>query len=199
MCFAKIFGEHPATYGEYIEQGALEAAAAVSTVSIQKAADSTVEPAVEGIYAWSKEKLDEYFAKGFTTNADVEILLNPKMNAFAFSGLSGIGHRANGGLATSPELTWFAEKSPEMAIPIDGSRNAISLWEQTGKLLGMDSVLDHVELEGGSGMVIEYKPTLQFYGGTPSREDLDDAMEMSQDKFDLMMDRYFKTHGRLAF
>lgn len=197
--FAKIFGEHPATYGEYIEQGALEAAAAVSAESIQKAADSTVEPAVEGIYAWSKEKLDEYFAKGFKTNADVEILLNPKMNAFAFSGLSGIGHRANGGLATSPELTWFAERSPEMAIPIDGSSNAISLWEQTGKLLGMDSVLDHVDLEGGSGTVIEYKPTLQFYGGTPSREDLDDAMEMSQDKFDLMMDRYFKTHGRLAF
>ena len=122
------------------------------------------------------------------------------VNVNALSGAEdAIGHRAKGGLATRPELTWFAENGPEMAIPIDGSQNAISLWEKTGRLLGMSSVLDGVDLNGGSGPSIEYSPTLQFYGGTPSKEDLTDALRVSQDEFDSLMERYLKTHGRLAF
>ena len=35
-------------------------------------------------------------------------------------------------------LTTFAEESPEAAIPIDGSARAISLWKQTGAMLGMN-------------------------------------------------------------
>ena len=112
---------------------------------------------------------------------------------------SGINNRATGGLATRPELTWFAENGPEMAIPIDGSRNAISLWEQTGRLLGMGSVLDGLDLGGSSGHTIEYSPTLQFYGGTPSKGDLEDALRVSQDEFDGLMERYFKTHSRVSF
>ena len=111
-----------------------------------------------------------------------------------------INNRADGGLATEPELTWFAEKGPEMAIPIDGSRNAISLWEKTGQLLGMDSRLDGVDLSGGgSSPNISYNPTLQFYGEAPSRNDLEDALKVSQDEFDSLMERYFKTHGRVSF
>lgn len=121
------------------------------------------------------------------------------VNALALEDADGIGHRATGGLATKPELTWFAENGPEMAIPIDGSRNAISLWEQTGRLLGMGSAFDGLDLSSGSGPSIEYSPTLQFYGGTPSKEDLTDAMRVSQDEFDSLMERYLKTHGRLAF
>lgn len=34
-------------------------------------------------------------------------------------------------------LTWFAEKSPEAAIPLDGSDRAISLWAQAGNMLGV--------------------------------------------------------------
>ena len=34
-------------------------------------------------------------------------------------------------------LTTFAEKSPEAAIPIDNSRRAIELWQQTGAMLGV--------------------------------------------------------------
>lgn len=122
------------------------------------------------------------------------------INVNALSGADKeIGHRAKGGLATRPELTWFAENGPEMAIPIDGSQNAISLWEKTGRLLGMSSVLDGVDIGSGGGPSIEYSPTLQFYGGTPSKEDLTDALRVSQDEFDSLMERYLKTHGRLAF
>lgn len=112
----------------------------------------------------------------------------------------GINHRATGGLATRPELTWFAENGPEMAIPIDGSQNAISLWEQTGRLLGMESALDGLDFgSSSSSPTIEYKPTLQFYGSAPSQSDLQEALTVSQDEFESLMERYFKTHGRVSF
>lgn len=162
-------------------------------------ATEQIKPAVEGMYAMTQTAIDEYYAKGFTTEANVDVKLNPKLYDVR-SFMLPINQRANGGLATRPEITWFAEKGPEMAIPIDGSRNAISLWEQTGRLLGMDSKLDGLDLNGGgSGPKIEYSPTLQFYGEAPSRGDLEDALRVSQDEFDSLMDRYFRTHGRVSF
>lgn len=166
-----------------------------------------IPPVVAGMYAWSQETIDEYYSNGFTTEADVSITLNPKMNGYLSSFRSTsildqlqINQRANGGLATKPELTTFAENGPEMAIPIDGSKNAISLWAQTGRLLGMDSVLDGLSLDaGGSNTTIEYKPTLQFYGEAPSKDDIADALRVSQDEFDSLMERYIKTHGRVSF
>lgn len=197
---------------DFIEKGVTDAAAIVTSESINAAAEAVVEPTVEGMYAWSQETIDEYYSKGFTATADLAITLNPKIMNYSSvsnyisrstSGLGSsltIGHRANGGLATRPELTWFAEKSPEMAIPIDGSQNAISLWEQTGRLLGMDSKLEGLDLTGGSNnSTIEYKPTLQFYGEAPSKSDLTDALKISQDEFETLMERYLKTQGRVAF
>lgn len=87
----------------------------------------------------------------------------------------------------------------EAAIPIDGSRNAVNLWEQTGRLLGMDSVLDNVSLEGGSSPVIQYNPVLKFYGDAPSRDDIADALSISQDEFEGLMERYLKDKGRVSF
>lgn len=141
----------------------------------------------------------EVFAQGFDVSTDIWLTPNlfyrQKLNS-----LYGINQRANGGLATRPELTWFAEKGPEMAIPIDGSQNAISLWAQTGRLLGMDSVLDGLKLGGGGDApTIEYKPTLQFYGSAPDKDDLAAALKMSQDDFEVMMRQWLKDNARVAF
>lgn len=191
---------------DYIKQGAADAAAGLAAEEIA-AAEETIRPVVEGMYAWSQEAIDEYYSKGFTAEADVNITLNP-LYRYGFGNFPGynslfnglnINQRADGGLATKPELTWFAEKGPEMAIPIDGSQNAISLWEQTGRLLGMDSVLDGVSVEDSGSVVIEYSPTLQFYGEAPSKDDLQEALSVSQDEFDSLMERYIKTHGRVSF
>lgn len=190
---------------ESVTNGITSAAAAVSADNINSAAEAVVKPAVEGMYAWSQETIDDYYSKGFTAKADVSITLNPTLNGLnRYTGISSlynfpINQRANGGLATSPELTWFAEKGPEMAIPIDGSKNAISLWEQTGRLLGMDSAFDGLDLNGDSSPTIEYSPTLQFYGEAPSKDDMEDALRISEDEFERLMEKYFKTHGRVSF
>lgn len=44
---------------------------------------------------------------------------------------------AKGGLIENPTLSWFAEESPEMAIPINGSSRSVALWQETGRLLGI--------------------------------------------------------------
>ena len=201
------------------KQGALDAAASVAQSDIAAAAENTVKPAAEGMYAWSQDYINEYYAQGFTADADVNVTLNPlyvwKNNAVpsipGLSGLSGLSastgktsgldikHNANGGIWDKPILTTFAENSPEAAIPIDGSQNAINLWEQTGKLLGMDSVLDNVSLEGGNGPVIEYSPVLKFYGEAPSKDDISEALSISKDEFENLMARYMKDNGRVSF
>lgn len=52
---------------------------------------------------------------------------------------------------------------------------------------------------GNSEIRIEYSPTLQFYGDAPSRDDISDALRLSQDEFEDMMEKYLKKNARLAF
>lgn len=60
-----------------------------------------------------------------------------------------IAHNALGGIYNRGSfLTTFAEKSPEAAIPIDGSQRAQDLWIQTGQLLGL--LPNENTLDGGS-------------------------------------------------
>ena len=44
---------------------------------------------------------------------------------------------AKGGLIINPTLAYFAEDGPEMAIPINNSDRSKSLWEKTGRMLGI--------------------------------------------------------------
>lgn len=181
------------------------------TNGIEEAKENLL-PVIEGMYAWSTETIDEYYANGFDVDADVRISLNPVYSkavdatrllpndSFFALGTSKLPGHADGGIFTTPHIAQFAENGPESAIPLDGSRNAISLWEKTGKLLGMDSFLDRYPIEdAGNTTAIEYSPTLQFYGEAPTKQDLEDAMEAAQDKFNVMIERYFKTHGRVSF
>lgn len=145
-----------------------------------------------------------------------------------YTGADKIPHNARGGLIDKTQLSWLAEDGPEMVIPLDGSRRAFELWETASRFMNM-SLLDGIggtaksdSAMQGSGVSspgssdnlfeglnvtnngrgetrIEYSPVLQFYGEAPSRDDLDDALKMSQDRFDEMMERYLKQNARLAF
>ncbi len=53
-------------------------------------------------------------------------------------GGSEIAHNAQGGIYNKGAfLTTFAEEGPEAAIPLDGSKRAVSLWQKAGEILGM--------------------------------------------------------------
>lgn len=107
---------------------------------------------------------------------------------------------ANGGIINRMTLSTLAEEGPEAVIPLNRTNRALSLWEKTGQLLGMGSVLDNGSLDtGGGSMNITYSPSLQFNGGTPSKEDITGALRMSYDEFSQMMDQYTRDRARVAF
>lgn len=168
----------------------------------QKAADDT------------QKLLNERFGEGFDVKASVRVTLNASlrnpnwMDSLQSSlnnkslGVPYADHNASGGIIQNEELSWLAENGPEAVIPLDGSTRAVSLWEQAGKLLGMESLSDRFDLGGATqqnAVSVEYRPTLQFYGGTPSRQDLDEALELSQDRFDEMMENYLSGKRRVSF
>lgn len=46
---------------------------------------------------------------------------------------------ATGGIVTSPQIAWVGEGgAAEAIIPLEKTANSIGLWQQTGKMLGMD-------------------------------------------------------------
>lgn len=158
------------------------------------------------------------FKKGIDISTDVRI----KMNA-QYSGMSGfnatmpqnlIGStfvpHAKGGIFDTPHYGVLAEEGREAYIPIDGSQNAIDLWQQTGELLGMkyrntgDSIsalsrqINSSSYTTDNSSNIEYKPQINFYGDAPSRDDLDSAMITAQERFNELMKQYIKDHGRFS-
>ena len=165
------------------------------TDAVQTVIDEAKLNIAKGRYQLIQDTLGKY---GIESNLPSS-LLKDTSNEWKGVPYAMPGH-ADGGIFTIPHIAAFAEKGPEAAIPLDGSINAINLWKRTGQLLGMRSVLDDGDLGGGNtGAHIEYKPTLVFNGGAPSQSDLESAMRTSQEEFEIMMARYLKDHGRVAF
>lgn len=189
-------------YGTYIEDTLQEAGKSIDrryalgikegTPIVTDAVDemyNTVLEHIKGKKSFKLPNANEFSIYGSST------VIDPLGN----NKLPDIPGHADGGIFTVPHIAAFAEKGPESAIPLDGSANAIRLWERTGQLLGMESRLDDVSLEGNSRVSIEYKPNLIFNGQAPSQSELESAMRTSQDEFEAMMNRYLKEHRRVAF
>jgi hypothetical protein len=175
---------------------------------------------VNRCYSETKRLIEEAYREGFDVNPEVRVHLGQtvdKLSTVTSYNVFGSDtpdyirdlyaqHNARGGLINSETLSWLAEDGPEMVIPLDGSRRAFELWQQAGQFMN-GSLLDSLQggdgnaaLTGGSGEVtIEYSPVLQFYGEAPDRNDLDEALRMSQDEFETMMEKYLKKNARLAF
>ena len=187
-----------------------------------------VNTASSDLFGATNGFLTQHFAPGFDINTDVRIHMNPiydsagNLNApysqsyiDQYNAQNAIPH-AEGGIFNTPHYGVFAEDGTEAFIPIDGSQRAIDLWEQTGKLLGMNTEQDD-SLSNLSDKIINtgreaaqtevnesrseivFSPTIQFYGDAPDRNALDEALAMSQERFEEMMERYMRNNTRLSF
>lgn len=178
--------------------------------------------AAQELYKETDEMLQNTFDAGFEVAATVRMNMMPQMTGI--SAQTGrpksttlgeqlkVGHK-DGGIFDTPHITWFSEDGPEAAIPIDGSQNAIELWEETGRLLGqtqsatdqgrtitaMSHDIEKTSATTYEGGAITYAPTLQFNGAAPSKEDLDEALQMSEERFAEMMESYMRRNARLSF
>lgn len=106
---------------------------------------------------------------------------------------ASIAHNAAGGIyAKGGFLTTFAENSPEAAIPLDGSKRAIDLWQQAGSMLGVDGQ--------GAAMNVSFAPTINVSGGGQDTANaVSAAIENEMAKFERLMQRYAADRRRVAY
>lgn len=153
---------------------------------------SAVSDAISG--AWDSIKAQ--FSGGFTVGVEAS---GGAVNAYA-----------NGGVITSPEMALVGEAGyPEVIVPIDGSANAMALWQTAGRMLGVSgaqqapsvSLAPSVPMTTGtasSGDVnITFAPVIQ--GGTGSTDDMMAALDAKMREFAKMMSQYSAGQRRLSY
>ncbi|WP_094607730.1 hypothetical protein SPSIL_009080 [Sporomusa silvacetica DSM 10669] len=105
-------------------------------------------------------------------------------------------------------LTTFAEKSKEAAIPIDGSARSISLWQQTGDLLGINtSSQDNSpsiwqkagDMLGAGGGGDTYKITFAPVINGANREEIMPELQRQQDSFMDRLKDVVHQQGRVSY
>lgn len=119
-------------------------------------------------------------------------------------------HYAEGGLIRDPTLSYFAEDGPEMAIPINRSERSLSLWEETGRLLGAYEQNNYSttyealtqgnagSAEGKAGaqpIAPVYSPVINVYGSA-DRQEVEGAVQASYEQFTEWMERYSYERAR---
>lgn len=157
--------------------------------------------AANDLYMYTNQQILEKFSKEFFVKAKVKVDIDADYaGKIPSKTLKGY---ATGGIITKPTLATFAEEGPEAAIPLDGSQRAKSLWLQAGEMLGMTSQAERsvetLERTGGNTSTsIAYSPTINFYGGAPTKQDITDANDEAQRNFERMMEKYTR-ENRLRF
>ncbi len=160
-----------------------------------------IDTAVESSYEYMQKTVDHTYAKGIRTTVDMYFAMNPIMNSKVKQ--IQVTPHAKGGIFTEPHVGLVAEKDNEAIIPLDGSENAKSIWQEAGEMLGLfkssQNSTDHSKnaqtTKQGDVYYITFSPVLQ--GAT--EETLQKAAKLSFEEFKNYMRAFEKEHKRLSF
>ena len=192
--------------------------------AMNKDVSTSASAAADNIYNSTKSSFTKKFSNPFKVdfrvqlnNTGVDMIGAPFSNAAinqrkqqaanSIMQSKGIPHYAAGGIINDPTVASFAEEGPEAAIPLDGSKRSISLWQQAGQMLGVIgkskaednlSKLESVD-NMNSGVNITYAPVQNFNSGTPTKDDIVSANRISQQEFEKMYEQLMKKQRRTAF
>lgn len=154
---------------------------------------SAVSNAIAG--AWASIKAQ--FSGGFTVGVSA----------------AGGNAYANGGVITSPEVALIGEAGyPEVIVPIDGSANAMNLWQTAGRMLGVSgaqtaaaptvSLAPSVPVtssssNSGAPVQITFAPVIN--AGNGSTDDIMSELYAKMREFEQMMRSYTAGQRRLSY
>lgn len=197
---------------------------------IEATKTETINPIIDGFYDDTGEYFKNKFSKDFEVHTGVNIIFEPMYQQMIADNNAAQeysqktrtkeklrGH-ALGGIFDTPHIAWFAEDGPEAAIPLDGSNNAISLWEKVGQLLGIfdggikeskgaslyngiasNQTYDNSVTDASSdSRQIVFSPQIVIEGNA-SREDVDEALEIGMERFEELFDRLMAKRDRVSF
>ena len=103
-----------------------------------QAANQWGQQAYQAIANWSDQMAHAVVDKLSNAWAQISAQFSAGLNVNVTTSGAGVAANPEGGIYKKGAfLTTFAEKSPEAAIPLDGSDRAISLWQKAGEMLGM--------------------------------------------------------------
>lgn len=167
------------------------------------------------------EHLKSSFETGITANVPVSVSINTMMTPEGQTAVGKLrnsaknlpGH-AEGGIFDTPHIAAFAEKGPEAVVPLDGSQKAISIWQEAGKVLGAyennsySRIYESLSQNGprsdsavpaGAGYERgAFQPVINIYGNT-NREDINNGLMMTFEKWKEYMERYEDGRRRVSF
>ena len=153
--------------------------------------------------------------QGFSANIPINLhayVRSAEGQAFTSRATKEKGH-AEGGIFDTPHVAWFAEDGPEAVVPLDGSQNAISIWQEAGRLLGVMQPSESFSQIGeriaalatsqpaggsGGGGIPAFSPIVNIYGNA-SREDVDGGLQMTFEQFVEYAERYEEKRRRTRF
>lgn len=96
-------------------------------------------------------------------------------------------------------LTTFAEDSPEAAIPIDGSRRALGLWQETGRRLGALNASGIAPQKSGTrSTTINFAPQITIQGNA-DKSTLESAMKDAVSDLRRMLKDLQRDERRLSY
>jgi hypothetical protein len=158
---------------------------------------SQIPSAVSNAIAGAWESIKAQFSGGFTVGVSA----------------SGGNAYANGGVITSPEVALIGEAGyPEVIVPIDGSANAMNLWQTAGRMLGVSgaqtaaaptvSLAPSVPVtssssNSGAPVQITFAPVIN--AGNGSTDDIMSALDAKMREFEQMMRSYTTGQRRLSY
>ena len=172
-----------------------------------------VRNAVGGLAAETQMELNRQF-NNLSVDGMVHFNLQPDMGVLSNQARRkerlSPAHYAKGGLISEPTLSWFAEESPEMAIPLNGSRRSVELWKETGRLLGAYEKNDYnqmtsdltagvAEREYSSSPAPVFNLTVQMNGTGTEPERLRESVDYAFERFKELAERYDRERRRAAF
>lgn len=120
------------------------------------------------------------------------------------AGSEPVSENAYGGIYPRGEfLTTFAEKSPEAAIPLDGSHRAVSLWKKTGHMLGafdnQPNRLAALPMRNESkNITVDFKPNITIQGNADETV-IQNTMQLTMTQLKRMLQEVATEQRRLSY
>lgn len=181
----------------------------------------SITSSIDGMYAYSNQYLNQVFEKGFDVDTDVRLTYKVQGSVNKpKSILDDIGSytnpvtpHASGGIFNTPHFGLLAEDGPEAYIPLDGSKNAVTIWEKAGQLLGtmgaqstderlyagmvMSAGTSAKTEAAGESIQIVYNPKINIYGEA-SKSDVQEAVSLGKDDVLKIMRDYVEGQRRVS-
>lgn len=173
-----------------------------------------------------KASLNTAITSAFSTGIDVSIPVNLDLQASTSSSANyaladpygDVAQHADGGIFDTPHFGLVAEAGPEAIVPLNGSQDSIDIWKSAGSMLGLyddsnfqsedsfsslaqqlDSSDEVTNNSTESNSQIAFSPTINFYGSTPSDEDVTGIVNTMKEQIEEYINQLKRDHERTAF